>query len=75
MLYGLANDFGSLSAMNSAHFGFSVLGNADAVVTTVSGTVYTAAVPEPQTMALWLLGLAGLVLTAQASRPARCSRR
>ncbi|CAH0352517.1 PEP-CTERM sorting domain-containing protein [Aquabacterium sp. CECT 9606] len=64
VLFGFANDTGSLSAMNSAHFGISVLNNAGAIVTTGSGMVYTAAVPEPQTQAMLLAGLAVLAFTA-----------
>ncbi len=60
VLFGFANDTGSLSAMNSAHFGISVLDNAAATVTTGSGMVYAAAVPEPQTQAMLLAGLAVL---------------
>ncbi|MBI5333946.1 MAG: hypothetical protein HZB72_05060 [Burkholderiales bacterium] len=65
-LFGFANDFGSLSAMNSAHFGISVLDNEAASITTASGAAYAAAVPEPQVAALLLAGLA--VLGGAAAR-------
>jgi len=61
VLFGAANDFGSLSAMNSAHFGISVLDNLGASITTSSGTAYAAAVPEPQTPAMLLAGVAVVV--------------
>lgn len=66
VLFGFANDTGSLSAMNSAHFGISVLNNAGASVTTSSGVAYAAAVPEPQTQAMLLAGL--VVLAGMARR-------
>lgn len=59
-LYGFANDTGSLSAMNSAHFGISVQGNADAQILSLSGTNYAAAVPEPAGWAALIAGLAML---------------
>lgn len=68
MLAGFANDFGSLSAMNSAVFGLTVEGNPGATILTASGALYPAAVPEPETYALFL---AGLGLLAAAARRAR----
>jgi hypothetical protein len=69
MLAGFAHDFGSLSAMQSAVFGLTVEGNTGAVIQTASGTTYPlAAVPEPETYALFL---AGLGLLAVATRRAR----
>jgi hypothetical protein len=68
VLFGSANDFGSLSAMNSAHFGISVLDNAGASIAATSGTAYAAAVPEPLTSTLMLSGLAALALAARKSR-------
>lgn len=65
VLFGFANDTGSLSAMNSAHFGISVLNNVDAAVTTSSGVAYAAAVPEPETQAMLLAGLAVLACSAR----------
>lgn len=64
VMFGSANDFGSLSAMNSAHFGISVLDNVGASITTTSGTAYAAAVPEPQTLAMLLAGVVVLVACA-----------
>lgn len=69
VLFGSANDFGSLSAMDSAHFGISVPKNANAIVVSSSGTVYAAAVPEPVTPALMVSGLA--VILAFAARKDR----
>lgn len=60
-LYGFANDTGALSAMNSVHFGFSVLNNSNALVNTSSHVAYAAAVPEPATAPLALAGLAALL--------------
>lgn len=69
VLAGFANDYGSLSAMNSAHFGISVLDNTGAVITTGSGAVYAAAVPEPHAFAMFLPGLAILAYaTARRNR-------
>jgi hypothetical protein len=69
MLAGFAHDFGSLSAMQSAVFGLTVEGNTGAAIQTASGTTYPlAAVPEPETYALFL---AGLGLLAVATRRAR----
>lgn len=65
VLFGFANDTGSLSAMNSAHFGITVLNNPLAQVETGSGTVYAEAVPEPET---WAMLLAGLGLVGFAAR-------
>lgn len=70
VMFGSANDFGSLSAMNSAHFGISVLDNVGASITTSSGTAYAAAVPEPQTLTMMLAGMG--VLVACARRRNRC---
>ncbi len=55
-----ANDFGSLSAFNSAHFG--ITGPSGAVIVSDAGVSYAAAVPEPATALMALvacLGLAG----------------
>lgn len=69
MLAGFANDFGSLSAMQSAVFGLTVNGNAGAVIQTGSGAVYPlAAVPEPETYALFLAGLGLLGIAARRRR-------
>ena len=64
VLYGFANDTGSLSAMNSAHFGITVLNNPLAQVQTDSGAVYAQAVPEAET---WTMLLAGLGLVGFAA--------
>jgi hypothetical protein len=69
MLAGFAHDFGSLSAMQSAVFGLTVTGNAAAVIETGSGAVYPlAAVPEPETYALFLAGLGLLGVAARRAR-------
>ncbi len=55
-----ANDFGSLSAFNSAHFGITV--PTGAAIVSDAGVSYAAAVPEPATALMALaacLGLAG----------------
>lgn len=64
-LYGFANDTGSLSAMNSAHFGVSVQGNAGAQILSLSGASYAAAVPEPTSWVLLVVGLAMLGWTSR----------
>jgi hypothetical protein len=64
VLYGFANDTGSLSAMNSADFGITVLNNPLAQVQTDSGAVYAQAVPEAET---WTMLLAGLGLVGFAA--------
>ncbi len=69
MLAGFASDFGSLSAMQSAVFGLTVTGNAAAVIETGSGAVYPlAAVPEPETYALFLTGLGLLGVAVRRAR-------
>lgn len=70
MLAGFANDFGSLTAMNSAVFGLTVEGNPGATVLTASGALYPAAVPEPETYALFLVGLGLLGVAARRARRA-----
>jgi hypothetical protein len=60
VLYGFANDTGSLSAMNSAHFGISVIDNGNALIASRSNAAYAAAVPEPASLSLILAG--GLAL-------------
>ncbi len=69
-LYGFANDTGSLSAMNSAHFGITVQGDAGAQILSSSGTSYAAAVPEPANWVLLVVGLAVLLWmsTGEAQR-------
>jgi len=68
MMAGFANDFGSLTAMNSAVFGLTVEGNPGATILTASGALYPAAVPEPETYALFLAGLGLLGLAARRAR-------
>lgn len=70
MLAGFANDFGSLTAMNSAVFGLTVEGNPSATILTASGALYPAAVPEPETYALFLAGLGLLAVAARRARRA-----
>lgn len=70
MLSGFANDFGVLNALNSARFGLTAPGNA--TISTESGFVYAAAVPEPATASLLLAGL--ILLGGAAHRHGRRSR-
>ena len=63
LLAGAANDYGVLNAFNSAKFGISA--PTDAVMTTLSGNTYAAAVPEPTASAM---STAGLVLMGAAMR-------
>lgn len=67
LLGASANDFGSLSAFNSAHFGITA--PAGATLTSAAGVSYAAAVPEPATLALTLAG--GWVLASWARRQRR----
>lgn len=61
LLTASANDLGSLSAFNSAHFGITA--PAGAVLVSTAGVSYAAAVPEPSTAALALVAcLLGLGL-------------
>ena len=55
VLAGYANDFGSLDAFHSAHFGITA--PAGALLSSASGVHYAAAVPEPAALLLWCLGL------------------
>lgn len=66
LLGASANDFGSLSAFNSAHFGISA--PAGALLTSDAGVSYAAAVPEPATLAMTLAG--GLMLVTWRQRRA-----
>jgi hypothetical protein len=66
MLAG-ANDFGELSAMNSADFGITLPG-AGASLITESGATYPLAVPEPETYALFVAGLALLTTVTRRRR-------
>lgn len=63
ILGGFANDYGVLNAFNSAHFGISA--PTDAVISTLSGNTYAAAVPEPNA---GTMVAAGLVVLGAAIR-------
>ncbi len=54
LLGASANDFGSLSAFNSAHFGITA--PTGALLTSDAGVRYAAAVPEPATIVMTLAG-------------------
>lgn len=66
VLAGSANDYGILNAFNSAHFGIS--SPTDAVITTGSGTIYAAAVPEPDAIVLFAGGLVILTFVTRHRR-------
>lgn len=55
-----ANDFGSLSAFNSAHFGITA--PMGAAIASDAGVSYAAAVPEPSTALMALVGCLGLAV-------------
>lgn len=54
-LAGYANDYGILNAFNTAVFGITA--PAGALISTDSGSMYAAAVPEPQTYIMFLVGI------------------